>query len=75
MQTKLSSPPQRVSLVGSQRLGQRGSTGRPRGKRQTCKNCKIIASLTKEGASRKHVQSNLFSQAKEFCQRVLSLMG
>ena len=53
MQTELSSPPQRVSLVGSQRLGQRGSTGRPRGKRQTCKNCKINASLKKkEGASR-----------------------
>ena len=75
MQTKLSSPPQRVSLVGSQRLGQRGNTGRQRGKRQTCKNCKINASLTKERASRKYFQSHLFSQAKKFCQRVLSLVG
>ena len=75
MQTKLSSPPQRVSLVAAQRQGQRGSTGRPHGKLHTCKNCKINASLTKEGASRKNVQSNLFSQAKEFCQRILSLVG
>ena len=35
-QTKLSSPLQRVSLVAAQRQGQRGSTGRPRGKLQTC---------------------------------------
>ena len=74
-QTKLSSPLQRVSLVGSQRLGQRGSTDRPRGKHQTGQKCKINASLTKEGASRKNVQSNLFSQTKEFCERVLSLVG